>query len=104
VLDQDVTSAEIANGVAEGAHRSPHWHRLAVVAGGLVRRVELLRLAFGLVWLTDAYLKWQPAFVNQYAASVADRSKGQPAWLRPWFRLWRHVTDFDPHLLEVVSE
>lgn len=66
---------------------------------GLVRWVVLLRLAFGAVWLIDAYLKWQPAFIAGYAKTVADGAKGQPGWLRPWFHFWRHLVDLDPHLL-----
>jgi nitrite reductase (NO-forming) len=69
------------------------------VAERLVRRVELLRVAFGVVWLIDAYLKWQPAFISGYAANVADGAKGQPGWLRPWFHFWRHLVGLDPHLL-----
>ena len=102
MLDQEVLSAEIAGGTLEAATPS-HGRRLAFVAGGLVRRVELLRLAFGAVWLIDAYLKWQPTFVNQYASNVADGAKGQPGWLRPWFRFWRHVTNLDPHLLAYAT-
>jgi nitrite reductase (NO-forming) len=63
----------------------------------------VLRLAFGLVWLIDAYLKWQPAFINGYAANVAAGAEGQPAWLRPWFRFWRHVVNSDPHLLAYAT-
>jgi nitrite reductase (NO-forming) len=81
----------------------PRSRRLAFVAGGLVRRVELLRLSFGIVWLIDAYLKWQPAFINGYAANVADGAQGQPSWLRPWFRFWRHVVDTNPHLLAYAT-
>ena len=88
-----------------GAERgaSHHRRRLAFVAGGLVRRVELLRLAFGVVWLIDAYLKWQPAFINSYASNAADGAKGQPGWLRPWFRFWRHLVNLDPHLLAYAT-
>jgi thiosulfate dehydrogenase [quinone] large subunit len=67
--------------------------------GRVVRRVEILRLAFGLVWIIDAYLKWQPAFIDAYAKNVADGAAGQPGWLRPWFRFWRHIVKVDPHLL-----
>jgi nitrite reductase (NO-forming) len=84
---------------ASGAEFRRRARRLNSVAGGLVRRVELLRLAFGAVWAIDAYLKWQPAFIAGYAGNVADGAKGQPAWLRPWFRFWRHIVDIDPHLL-----
>jgi uncharacterized membrane protein YphA (DoxX/SURF4 family) len=81
------------------AHSSWRRRRLGLVAGGLVRRVEVLRIAFGVVWLIDAYLKWQPAFISGYASNVADGAQGQPVWLRPWFRFWRHVVHFDPRLL-----
>jgi thiosulfate dehydrogenase (quinone) large subunit len=62
-----------------------------------------LRLAFGLVWLIDAYLKWQPAFIDAYARNVAEGASGQPGWLRPWFRFWRHIVELDPHLLAYVT-
>jgi thiosulfate dehydrogenase (quinone) large subunit len=71
--------------------------------GGVVRRVEILRLAFGLVWLVDAYLKWQPAFIDGYARNVAEGAAGQPGWLRPWFRFWRHIVKLDPHLLAYAT-
>jgi uncharacterized membrane protein YphA (DoxX/SURF4 family) len=85
--------------------RSPRdrARRHAFVADALVRRVELLRLTFGLVWLIDAYLKWQPAFISAYASNVAEGAKGQPSWLRPWFRFWRHLVDVDPHLLAYAT-
>jgi nitrite reductase (NO-forming) len=109
-LPQVTTSGSRASGpggpreeTAHQARPSRRAHRLGFVAGGLVRRVEVLRLAFGLVWLIDAYLKWQPAFINGYAASVAEGAQGQPAWLRPWFRFWRHVVEVDPHLLAYAT-
>jgi uncharacterized membrane protein YphA (DoxX/SURF4 family) len=87
----------------ERAGTSYQRRRLLFVAGGLVRRVELLRVAFGVVWAIDAYLKWQPAFISGYAGNVADGAKGQPAWLRPWFRFWRHIVNLDPHLLAYAT-
>lgn len=68
------------------------------IRGALIRRVELLRLVFGVVWAIDAYLKGQPSFVNGYAKNVAAGAQGRPGWLRPWFHFWRHVTNQDPHL------
>jgi nitrite reductase (NO-forming) len=79
---------------APGAHR---------IRGALIRRVELLRLVFGAVWGIDAYLKWQPSFVNAYAKNVAAGAQGQPGWLRPWFHFWRHITNQDPHLLAYAT-
>jgi uncharacterized membrane protein YphA (DoxX/SURF4 family) len=70
---------------------------------GVIRRVEVLRLVFGLVWAIDAYLKWQPAFIDDYAKAVAEGASGQPGWLRPWFVFWRHLVNHDPHLLAYVT-
>ena len=70
---------------------------------GVIRRVEVLRLVFGLVWAIDAYLKWQPAFIDDYAKDVAEGASGQPGWLRPWFVFWRHLVKVDPHLLAYVT-
>jgi nitrite reductase (NO-forming) len=77
-----------------------HLHMLH---GGVVRRVEILRLVFGLVWVIDAYLKWQPSFISGYKGNVAQGAQGQPSWLRPWFRFWRHIVNLDPHLLAYAT-
>ena len=69
------------------------------LASRLIRRVESLRIVFGAVWAIDAYLKWQPSFINSYADNVKSAAVGQPDWLRPWFRLWRHLVAVDPRLL-----
>lgn len=86
-----------------GSRATAQFRRLSSAAGGLVRRVEALRIAFGAVWLIDAYLKWQPTFIHGYASNVADGAKGQPGWLRPWFRFWRHFTNLDPHLFAYAT-
>lgn len=47
-----------------------------------------LRVAFGLIWLVDAVLKWLPGFRDSYMDAVMGQSEGQPDWLRPWFEFW----------------
>jgi thiosulfate dehydrogenase (quinone) large subunit len=95
------TAPEVA--AASPAEVERHSPRLRRVAGGLVRRTEVLRLVFGIVWAIDAYLKWQPAFISGYADNVAAAAQGQPSWLRPWFRFWRHIVSVDPHLLAYLT-
>lgn len=63
---------------------------------GVARRVALLRMAFGIVWIVDASLKLQPTFAHGFEAQIVAARDGQPALLRPWFDLWIHVTSTAP--------
>lgn len=47
-----------------------------------------LRLAFGLVWAIDAWLKWQPGFRATMLPSMVTAAQGQAHWLMPWFDFW----------------
>jgi nitrite reductase (NO-forming) len=47
-----------------------------------------LRIAFGIIWLIDAVLKWLPGFLITYKAGLEFGGTGQPGWLQPWFRFW----------------
>jgi uncharacterized membrane protein YphA (DoxX/SURF4 family) len=55
----------------------------------------LLRIAFGFIWAIDAYLKWQPAFLNGFADQVTSALSGQPMWITDWIQLWGNIVT--PH-------
>jgi nitrite reductase (NO-forming) len=57
-----------------------------------------VRAAFGLVWAFDAYLKWQPVFLNNYLSYITGVIDGQPVWLQPWFHFWVAVISPNPSL------
>ncbi len=57
---------------------------------GLIRS-HAVRIAFGVVWLVDATLKWLPGFRTSYLDLVEEGADGQPDWLKPWFRFWIHL-------------
>lgn len=59
--------------------------------GRRARAVAGARIAFGLVWLVDASLKWTPHFINGYLEHLAEGSEGRPDWLQPWFRFWNNL-------------
>lgn len=48
----------------------------------------ILRIVFGLIWVIDAWFKWQPAFQNHFADYIMDASSGQPPLLTWWYGLW----------------
>jgi nitrite reductase (NO-forming) len=49
---------------------------------------DTLRIAFGVIWLIDAVLKWLPGFRSAYVADITGAAKGQPGWLNWWFNFW----------------
>jgi len=63
--------------------------------GELVQRVrancrakDAFRIAFGVIWLIDAGLKWQPAFRTGFTGMLKEAAQGQPGWLHGWFHFW----------------
>jgi thiosulfate dehydrogenase (quinone) large subunit len=60
--------------------------------------IAALRIAFGLVWLFDASLKWSPAFVNNFTGYVDDAKAGQSGLVRAWLDGWTAILGTSPHL------
>jgi uncharacterized membrane protein YphA (DoxX/SURF4 family) len=44
-----------------------------------------VRVAFGMVWLVDAVLKWLPGYRTNFLDQLRIGAQGQPPWLHPWF-------------------
>jgi nitrite reductase (NO-forming) len=57
-----------------------------------------IRVAFGLAWGIDAYLKWQPDFSKNYLNYITSIISGQPHWLLPWFNFWNNLISMNPGL------
>lgn len=57
-----------------------------------------VRVLFGLIWLADAFFKWQPSFLNGLLEVMHGGATGQPSWLMPWFRFWHAVIAVQPTL------
>ncbi len=55
-----------------------------------------LRVIFGLVWLIDGALKFQPGIPSVFPSLIQNVSIGQPAWLMPWFNYWHGVVGANP--------
>lgn len=84
-----IASHDAAN---EHAERQATHERSPLPFGSAVR------VGFGLIWVIDAYFKWQPSFVNGLLNVLHDGTAGQPGWLMPWFTLTRSVMAVQPTL------
>ncbi len=58
----------------------------------------IMRVLFGVVWLADASLKWQPAFFSGFESMIQSSMVQQPSWMMQWFQFWINVTSRDPYL------
>ncbi len=56
------------------------------------------RIVFGLVWLADAYFKFQPGFAENFSSLIQQSAQGQPLWLSGWFNFWASTTAANPVL------
>jgi thiosulfate dehydrogenase (quinone) large subunit len=59
----------------------------------------LLRVLFGVVWLVDAFFKWQPGFRSSFAAMIQGMVTSQPGIVKPWFQFWALIATHTGHLL-----
>ena len=62
----------------------------------------VLRIAFGLVWAVDAWLKWQPAFLNGLPFYLMDAMRGQPEGVAGWINFWIGIVSINPHFFGVL--
>jgi nitrite reductase (NO-forming) len=56
-----------------------------------------IRIAFGVVWLVDAALKWTTHFRADYIDHLKEGSDGRPSWLDGWFRFWIDLQNPHPY-------
>ncbi|HEX6507841.1 MAG TPA: DoxX family protein [Chloroflexota bacterium] len=59
---------------------------------------SVVRTLFGVIWLADAYFKWQPSFLNGLLDVMHDGTASQPGWLMPWFNFTHTVIAVQPTL------
>lgn len=64
----------------------------------LCKRVAMARIAFGVIFGIDAYLKWLPGFANGFLAQIRGAAQGQPAWLASWFGFWERFFSIAPRI------
>ena len=66
----------------------------------LYRRREevksLVRIVFGVVWLIDGLLKFQPGMPAVFVQLIQAAGQGQPGWLLPWFNFWANTVASNP--------
>ncbi len=60
--------------------------------------IALLRIAFGMIWGIDAWLKWQPGFTHNFVGDISAAMQGQPLAIHAWIGFWLHIIQINPSL------
>jgi len=66
------------------------------------KSIAFMRIAFGIVWLIDAYFKWQPGVFNNIVDILKGALDGQPAFVQTWINAWVNLVSIDPHLFALL--
>lgn len=57
------------------------------------------RIGFGLIWLVDAWFKWQYAFINGFVSYLSGNiGPEQPVWVVSWIHFWIDIVRVDPRV------
>jgi thiosulfate dehydrogenase [quinone] large subunit len=67
-----------------------------------VKVFALLRTLFGVVWLIDAWVEWQPAFLNHLLSYFTPVAQNQPPLLRTWINWWISIIGHAPHVFAIM--
>lgn len=57
---------------------------------------SIARIIFGLIWLIDAFFKFQPDFVQNLPALIKAGAASQPSFLSGWYSFWINITSAAP--------
>jgi nitrite reductase (NO-forming) len=80
---------------------SPDGRRVPTPSAGWTGTI--IRLAFGVIWAIDAYLKWLPGYRHGYISNLEQTAQGQPAFLHGWFHFWINLQSGAPSLFATLT-
>ncbi len=55
-----------------------------------------IRVIFGIVWIINGTLKFQPSMIQAFPQLIQAAGQGQPTWLMPWFTFWFNIVSQNP--------
>ena len=64
--------------------------------------IGVLRIVFGAIWAVDAWFKWQPSFINNFADYLNGAQKDQPLLIHHWIGFWINSVGLDPIVFAYV--
>lgn len=59
---------------------------------------SVFRVVFGIIWMIDGALKFQPGVADSFSGLVSSQAQGQPGWLHGWFSFWAAQAAANPGL------
>jgi uncharacterized membrane protein YphA (DoxX/SURF4 family) len=66
------------------------------------KRIAYVRIGFGIIWLVDAVLKFEPSFYTGILTIIKSVDAGGPTWLNGWYNFWFSFVGLAPHVFAVL--
>ena len=82
---------------------SPHPTHALILNNLPQKALATSRVVFGLIWAVAAWLKWQPAFQNQFLDQISGAKNGQPWLIANWLSLWVNLISINPLLFARIE-
>ena len=64
--------------------------------------IVVVRIAMGLIWVVNAWLKWQPNFIKNFTGYLKNAADGQPSAIQSWINFWQGIMQIDPTAFAII--
>jgi thiosulfate dehydrogenase [quinone] large subunit len=62
----------------------------------------ILRIVLGVIWGINAWLKWQPDFIQNFTGYMDDAAKDQPPAVVSWINFWQGIVQVNPTAFAII--
>ncbi len=62
----------------------------------------VLRIILGVIWAINAWLKWQPDFIQNFTGYLDDAAKDQPPAVVSWINFWQGIVQVNPTAFAIM--
>ncbi len=81
----------------------PNTHTNAIaLEGWRTKGIAAVRIAMGLIWVINAWLKWQPDFIQNFSGYLTSALDGQPPAIQSWINFWQGIMQVNPTAFAII--
>jgi thiosulfate dehydrogenase [quinone] large subunit len=67
-----------------------------------VKGLAVVRIVLGVIWAINAWLKWQPDFIQNFTGYLSEAAQDQPQAVVSWINFWQGIVQANPTAFAVM--